>query len=63
MQANAANEPWYRNYLVWLVIAIPLLTVLGCMLTIYLAVSNPETLVNEPSKFPPEQAAGEAPPR
>jgi len=48
MQSNLENEPWYRNHLVWLVIAIPSLTVLGCMLTIWLAVSHPETLVHDP---------------
>ena len=39
---------WYRNRMVWLVIAIPGLTVAGCLLTIYLAISNPETLVKDP---------------
>lgn len=42
------NEPWYRHRLVWLLIAIPGLTVAGCLLTIYLAISNPETLVQDP---------------
>jgi len=40
-------EPWYRNPWVWLVIAIPALTVAGCMLTIYLALSHPYILVGE----------------
>lgn len=44
---HAAKESWYRNHLVWLVIAIPTLTVLGCMLTIYLAISNPDELVSD----------------
>lgn len=42
------NEPWFRHRLVWLIIAIPGLTVVGCLLTIYLAISNPETLVLDP---------------
>ncbi len=46
------QEPWYRNPWVWLVIAIPSMTVVGCMLTIYLAVTNPHTLV---SKDAPQQ--------
>lgn len=40
-------EPWYRNHWVWLVIAIPSLTIAGCMLTIYLALTNPDYLVKD----------------
>ena len=40
-------DVWYRNPWVWLVIAIPSLTVAGCMLTIYLALTNPHTLVSD----------------
>lgn len=43
------QEPWYRNPWVWLVIAIPSLTVVGCMLTIYLAITNPHILVKDGS--------------
>ena len=39
------QEPWYRNPWVWLIIAIPSLTIVGCMLTIYLAITNPHILV------------------
>lgn len=49
---QAENEKWYRNQWVWLVIAIPALTVVGCMLTIYLAVTNPDHLVSDqPDRF------------
>jgi hypothetical protein len=41
------REPWYRNPWVWLLIAIPSLTVAGCMLTIYLAVTHPHILVSD----------------
>ncbi len=41
------QEPWYRNPWVWLLIAIPSMTVVGCMLTIYLAVTNPHILVSD----------------
>lgn len=41
-------EPWYRNPWVWLVIAIPSLTVAGCALTIYLALTHPISLVSDP---------------
>lgn len=39
-------EAWQRNPWVWLLIAIPTLTVVGCMLTIYLALSNPHIIVD-----------------
>ena len=46
-----ANRPqddaWYQNGMVWLVIAIPALTVAGCLLTILLAISHPETIVSD----------------
>lgn len=44
---NMKDEPWYKNQWVWLVIAIPSLTVIGCMITIYLALSNPDYLVSD----------------
>lgn len=43
---NNSAEPWYRNPWVWLVIAIPGLTVAGCMLTMYLALTHPHILVS-----------------
>jgi hypothetical protein len=49
MRRNAIDqtEAWHRNPWVWLVIAIPALTVAGCMLTIYLAITNPDYLVRD----------------
>ena len=47
--AGSDDRRWYRHRLVWLVIAIPGLTVIGCLLTIYLAVSHPDTLVKDPA--------------
>ena len=41
------NEAWYRNHWVWLIIAIPALTVIGCMFTIYLAITNPDFVVRD----------------
>ncbi len=40
-------ESWQKNPWVWLLIAIPALTVAGCMLTIYLALSNPHIMVDK----------------
>ncbi|HSD71071.1 MAG TPA: FixH family protein [Woeseiaceae bacterium] len=58
--ANERVEPWQRNPWVWLVIAIPALTVIGCMLTIFLALNNPDYLVQDSAteKSQPESAAG-----
>jgi hypothetical protein len=39
------HEPWQRNPWVWLIIAIPGLTVVGCLVTIYLALTRPDYLV------------------
>ena len=33
--------------MVWLVVAIPTLTVVGCMLTIYLALSSPDEVLSD----------------
>ena len=41
--------PWFRHRMVWLVIAIPTLTVAGCLLTIFLALNSPDQLVSDPA--------------
>jgi hypothetical protein len=43
------NDAWYRNGWVWLIIAIPAATVAGCLLTIYLALTNPDEIVRDPA--------------
>lgn len=45
--SHGDSEAWYRNRMVWLVIAIPGLTIAGCIFTIYLALTNPDTLVRD----------------
>ena len=42
-----ATSSWRSNPWVWLIIAIPAATVIGCLFTIYLAINNPETLVDD----------------
>ena len=42
----AAADNWRRNPWVWLIIAIPSLTVIGCALTVYLAISHPHIIVD-----------------
>ena len=39
------TEPWYRQFWPWFLIAVPALTVLACMVTIYIALSYPHRLV------------------
>ena len=51
------DSDWRRNPWVWLVIAIPAATVIGCAFTIYLAISNPETIVRDAT--PPPTAASD----
>lgn len=51
-QTIDSREAWYRNPWVWLLIAIPALTVAGCMVTIYLAITNPHILVGDANAGP-----------
>lgn len=46
---SASDQPAKRlsNRMLWLVIGIPALTVAGCLLTIFIAVSNPDELVSD----------------
>ncbi|MCB1844738.1 MAG: FixH family protein [Halioglobus sp.] len=44
---DGTDNRWHTNYWVWLVIAIPALTIVGCMVTIWLAITNPETIVTD----------------
>ncbi len=43
------QDDWRRNPWVWLVIAIPTLTVIGCLFTMYLAISHPHIIVGDPA--------------
>ncbi|MDH4108042.1 MAG: FixH family protein [Gammaproteobacteria bacterium] len=51
-----SNEAWYQNGMVWLVIAIPGLTIAGCILTIYLALTHPDSLVRDDASDGPRPA-------
>lgn len=41
------GEPWYKNPWVWLIIAIPALTVIAGFFTLYLAIANPHIMVSD----------------
>ena len=44
MSQTDLPAPWYRVPIVWLVLAIPGLTVAGCALTVFLAITHPDPL-------------------
>lgn len=44
---HAPPRPWYRQLWPWLLILPPAAAVLGGLLTLYLAVSRPDTLVDQ----------------
>ena len=39
------NQPWYHNPMVWMVIALPATAVVAGLLTVYIAVTNQDSLV------------------
>jgi hypothetical protein len=44
-------HPWYRYPWPWVAIAIPAVAVVGGLLTLYLAVSNPDPLVVDEHRY------------
>ena len=59
--AAADRRPWHREPWVWLVIAIPLVTVIGGFVTPRLPLQNPRGLVNDGSRAPPPGGRGHPP--
>ncbi len=45
------THPWYKEPWPWVLIAIPLLTILASGYTFYLALSNPDYLVVEEQEY------------
>ncbi len=45
------TRPWYKEPWPWVIIAIPLLTVIASGFTFYLAVSNPDYLVVDEEEY------------
>ncbi len=45
------TRPWYKEPWPWVLIAIPLLTIIASGYTFYLAVSNPDYLVVEEEEY------------
>lgn len=44
-QPEEVHPPWYRQFWPWFLIGIPFLTVVASGVTLWLAISNPDTLV------------------
>jgi hypothetical protein len=42
MNTEAIEAPWYRQFWPWLLIALPASAVIGCAITIWLVLKNPE---------------------
>ncbi len=40
-------EPWYRQFWPWFIFGLPGVVVIACMVTIYIAVTNPDSLVKD----------------
>lgn len=45
-QDEQHSGPWWRFPIVWMVVGGPLIVVVGCMVTIYLAVTNPDIVLD-----------------
>jgi len=50
-EIRAEIRPWYREPWPWVLIAIPLLTVIASAITLWLAVSRPDYLVIGPEDY------------
>jgi hypothetical protein len=59
--ASAAQvRPWYREPWVWVLIAFPLAAVVGCAITIWLALRHPDYLVVDEQEYQQIEAGLEA---
>jgi len=53
-------RPWYREPWVWVLIAFPLIAVVGCAITLWLALSHPDYLVVDEQEYQQIEAGLEA---
>lgn len=49
-EASIAPQAWYRQFWPWFLIALPGTTVVACMFTIWLAITNPEVVLRAPAE-------------
>ena len=45
------DKPWYRHFWVWFIIALPTAAVTGGLLTLWIAMSNPDFLVIDDDEY------------
>jgi len=50
-----STQPWWKNGFVWLIIAGPAIVVVAGFVTLYLAISRPNEVVNEATFRPSQQ--------
>ena len=50
-QQHPDFRPWYREPWVWLLIALPAIAIIGCAITIWLALSRPDHLVLDQQQY------------
>ncbi|MDH4396802.1 MAG: FixH family protein [Limnobacter sp.] len=48
VSSQQVGGPWYKEPLMWLVLGLPATVVVAGFVTLYIAASNPETLVTAP---------------
>jgi hypothetical protein len=44
---NNDAKPWWRYGFVWLIISGPLLVIVACIITIYLAITRPDPVIDD----------------
>ena len=44
---NQTEQPWYRQFYPWMLIALPASAVIAGFITLYLAISRPDALVRK----------------
>ena len=45
--SNRTEQPWYRQFYPWMLIALPAAAVIGGFVTLYIAISYPDVLVRK----------------
>ena len=48
---EVVSRPWFREPWVWFIIALPASAVIGCAITIWLAITRPDFLVVEEQEY------------
>lgn len=53
---DKSAEPWWKNGFVWLIISGPAIVIVAGFITLYLAMSRPNEIVNEDTYRPERQS-------